>query len=81
MSGLDPRGLLCTRCNLQVIVNQARKKLPVNKLHDFTLWSVSLVFKAILVWASIRRGAFIRGERLIQSLHLRGAFIGYKAFI
>ena len=30
-----------------------------------------MVFEAILGWASIRRGAFIRGERLIQSVHLR----------
>ena len=82
MSYPDPTGLLwqCaqlphswgdwTRCNSQVIVNQTRKKL--NKLRDFTLNSVSLVFEAILGWASIRHGAFIRGECLIQSLHLRG---------
>ena len=38
------------------------------KLRDFTPWSVSLVFEAMLRWggggggASIRHGAFIRGE-------------------
>ena len=50
---------------------------------------VILLYRAfprfLIGWASTRRGAFIRGERLIQSLHLvgwgRGVFIGYKAFI
>ena len=36
------------------------------------LSSISLVFEAILEWACIRHGAFIRGECLMQSLHLRG---------
>ena len=47
------------------------------------LSSISLVFEAILEWACVRHGAFIRGECLMQSLHLRrkGAFIGYEAFI
>ena len=31
--------------------------------------------------ASVRPGAFIRGEHLIQTLHLRRAFIRYEAFI
>ena len=49
-----------------------KQELNLNKLRDFTLWSVSLGFEAILWRVSIRRGAFIRGERLIQSLHLGG---------
>ena len=47
-----------------------KEKLNLNKLRDFTLQSVSLGFEAILRRVSIRRGAFIRGERLIQSLQL-----------
>ena len=39
-----------------------------------------LGFEAILGWASIRHGAFIRGECLIQSLHLRGGVYWYEAF-
>ena len=31
--------------------------------------------------ASIKHGAFIRGERLIQTLYLKGALIRYEAFI
>ena len=58
-----------------------KQELNLNKLRGFTLWSVSLGFEAILGRVSIRRGAFIRGERIIQSLHLGGAFIGYVAFI
>ena len=46
-----------------VLTKQASKQ--INKLCDFTLWSVSLVFEAILWGASIRHGVFIRGERLI----------------
>ena len=50
---------------------QASKQETLNKLGDFTLGSVSLVSEAILLGggggggASIRRRAFIRGERLI----------------
>ena len=36
------------------------------------LSSISLVFEAILEWACIRHGAFIRGECLMQSWHLGG---------
>ena len=31
--------------------------------------------------ASIRHGAFIRGEHLIQTLYLKGSLIRYEAFI
>ena len=41
-----PQLRILNRCNSQIAVNQASKKL--NKLHDFTLWSASLVFEAIL---------------------------------
>ena len=55
-------------------MNEARKKL--NEFRDFTLWNVSLAFEAILEGGrgggrSIRHGAFIRGGRLIQTLHLK----------
>ncbi len=40
---------------------------------DFTQWGFSLVFEAIIgEGASIRQGAFIRGERFIQTLHPMG---------
>ena len=56
---------------MKSIVNEASKKLT--KLRDLTPWSVSLAFEAILGrGASIRHGAFIRGGRLIQTLHLKG---------
>ena len=44
--------------------------------------TVSCLFNVpLLEKSSMRRGAFIRGERLIQSSHLRGPFIGYEVFI
>ena len=56
-------------------VNVGKK---LNKLRDFTLWSVSLVLRRLLRGASIRHEAFIREERLIQCFHLSGE---YEAFI
>ena len=69
-----------TRCCSQAIVGQTRRK--PNKLRDFL--RVFFIFDAILGgwgggrWSvSIRQGAFIREERLIQTIHLKG----YGAFI
>ena len=53
-----------TRCNKSLITKQERNQ--INGVIFNTLKSVSLVFEAILGRVSIRRGAFIRGERLIQ---------------
>ena len=44
------------------------------------LSSISLVFEAILEWACVRHGAFIREECLMQSLHLRGGGGGQGAY-
>lgn len=58
-------------CN--AVDNEVIKKLT--KLCDFTLWSVSLHFKAIVggCWVSIRQGALIRGGCLIQILLVKRA--------
>ena len=56
---------------MKSIVNEASEKLT--KLRDFTSSSVSLAFEAIPGGGtSIRHKAFIRGGRLIQTLHLKG---------
>ena len=47
-----------------------QERNQINGVIFNTLKSVSLVFEAILGRVSIRRGAFVRGERLIQNLHL-----------
>ena len=63
---------------MKSIVNEASKKLT--KLCDFTSLSVSLAFEAILGGgASLRHGVFFRGGRLILTLHLKGAFIRFRA--
>ena len=63
---------------MKSIVNEASKKLT--KLLDFTSWSVSLAFEAILGGgASIRHGAFIRGGR--QEPITRSVQLPYCAYV
>ncbi len=59
-------------------MSESGKKEKKTILHDFTIWSISLVFEVILTYSwrrgggSIRHGAFIRGGCLIQTLHFTG---------
>ena len=63
--------------SLSLLTKQARKEINCAIL----LYVAFPLFLKRFLGVSIRHGAFIRGERLIQSLHVRGAFIGYKVFI
>ena len=59
--------MLASLASLMSIANQASKKL--NKLRDFTMWSVSLFFNEAIL--GVGGGSSIRGERLLQNLHFR----------